>query len=220
MFGDIDNHGFYIFALNKDFFTSKLRADVLTIWVRPEYRNTSKSIRLYFKMIKEAKAKGAQSIVYSVPVASDNVFSWSYHYGNPSDFIFKRSLQMGVETIVGAAITAAAALVSSNQQAKAQKAAASAQASAQKQANDIQERAQSMAEQQNNRANANKVNANAIMGAIDSGYSGNLTGPGGISKDKLTLGSASTLGSSSVFKSKSTLGTKTALGGKQHERVF
>lgn len=92
MFGDIDNHGFYIFALNKDFFTSKLRADVLTIWVRPEYRNTSKSVRLYFKMIKEAKAKGAQSIVYSVPVASDNVFSWSYHYGNPSDFIFKRNL--------------------------------------------------------------------------------------------------------------------------------
>ncbi len=92
MFGHIEEAGFYIFSLNKHIFTSVQKAEVVTVWIRPEYRNTLTGARMLRKLFKEAKQVGASSIVFSVPVDSPNIFSWSYHYGNPVDFVFKRAL--------------------------------------------------------------------------------------------------------------------------------
>ncbi len=92
MYGHIEEAGFFIFALNKHMFTSEQRAEVVTVWVRPEHRNTRKGVRLLRMLFKEAKKVGAKTIVFSVPVDSPNIFSWSNQYGNPVDFVFKRSL--------------------------------------------------------------------------------------------------------------------------------
>lgn len=84
--------GFYGFTLGKHLLTSVPRADVVTIFVYPQYRGTSKAKRLICSMLKHAKQLGAKEIYFSVPSESDELFSWSYHYGAPVDQVFRRTL--------------------------------------------------------------------------------------------------------------------------------
>lgn len=120
-----------------------------------------------------------------------------------------------------AAVGVGTSVYQAEKQREAQEKAANIQASAQKEANDIQARAQSTAEQQNNRANSQKVNASAIMGAINNGFNSNLTGAGGISTDRLSLGKSSTLKTSSRLGGQnSSLGSSSSLGTKNNGTLF
>ena len=84
---------------------------------------------------------------------------------------------------------------------------------AQQQSYELQAKAQSQAEQDSNRANAQRVNAGAILnqvtGAQDTGI---LTSGSGVDPDSLNLGTAATLGAQSTLGTQSTLGRKTKLG--------
>lgn len=129
---------------------------------------------------------------------------------------------MGVDpfsiAIMGAMAIAGA--VNQAQNRKDQKKAASAQQAAQREANELQKNAASQAEQQNNRANKQTVDANAILGAIQEGYSGNLTGSQGVDRSQLTLGTPTTLGSQNPMGTSSTMGRKSTLGNKNNGTLF
>ena len=119
------------------------------------------------------------------------------------------------------AVSVGSSIYQAEKQREAQENAANIQANAQKTANDIQARAQSTAEQQNNRANAQKVNASAIMGAITNGFNSNLTGAGGISSDRLSLGKSSTLKTNSRLGGQnSSLGSSSSLGTNNNGTLF
>lgn len=84
--------GFYGFTVGKHLLTSVNRADVVTVYVYPQYRGTLAARRLMSKLFKHAKTVGAAEVYFAVPTERENVLSWSNNYGPPIDFVFKRKL--------------------------------------------------------------------------------------------------------------------------------
>lgn len=115
--------------------------------------------------------------------------------------------------IVGGIIAGAAALGSNYLSNRAQDKASRRQADAQKQAYELQERQQSLNEQEQKKANADRVNAGAILGeTAQNNTEGILTSGSGIDPNSLNLGTSATLGAKAPLGTQSTLGNGSTLG--------
>lgn len=84
--------GWYAYIITKHPFTSKVRAEVLTVYVFPEFRKSAKSTRLLLHLMHDARARGAQSLYFAVPAESSQLGSWTYNLGAPVDFVFQKEL--------------------------------------------------------------------------------------------------------------------------------
>lgn len=84
--------GWYAYIITKHPFTSKVRAEVLSVYVLPEFRKSTKSTRLLLHLMHDARARGAQSLYFAVPAESPQLGSWTYNLGAPIDFVFQRRL--------------------------------------------------------------------------------------------------------------------------------
>lgn len=84
--------GFYGFVMGTHLFTSVSRADVVTIYIYPKYRNTIKAYRLLRQLFRHAKSVGAKEIYFSVPYdRQEELFSWTDHYES-IDLVLRRNL--------------------------------------------------------------------------------------------------------------------------------